>query len=127
MNSVSDNRPIVTLEQILGRHICPYCQHSYAQKSTLNRHLRENSCRALTPLVSKKDILEEVVILKKQNQELSDQIQKQCLSKLIVSDVPVTWSRPLHNEQHQRWTEIKFTFLSSCLQSLYLRYFEFDI
>ncbi len=70
MNSATQH---VTIEDLIGKHTCPHCQNNYAQKSSLTRHLKDNTCRALAPIIPKGSLVKELADLREQNKEILEQ------------------------------------------------------
>jgi hypothetical protein len=70
MNSLTKH---VTIEELIGKHTCQHCQNTYAQKSSLTRHMKDNSCRALAPVIPKGTLVRELADLREQNKEILEQ------------------------------------------------------
>ncbi len=88
---MSQNVEYVTSETVGTKLICEHCHGTFAQKSSLNRHLRDKSCKVLFPTSSKKDMLEEIAELRTRDQqkqevkELAKELAKEMLANLPVS------------------------------------------
>jgi hypothetical protein len=69
-------------QEIGNKYVCQHCNGGFAQKSSLNRHIRDKYCKVLNPGTSRKELLQF-----KNDHEKSDQIIEDRVMKRLAAQI----------------------------------------
>lgn len=76
MDSGCDNVRQITIEELIGKHICVKCQNTYVQKSSLTRHLKDSECGGHLMSKTKDHFAKELADLKEMNKVMCTNMKK---------------------------------------------------
>ncbi len=95
---------VIQLDQIGNKPACPHCHKQLAHKGSVERHIKDGSCRVLYPNSSKKDLLKykqeteaNYQSLKASIQDIQDmqknmaQTVEKAMEKTVVETMEKTW------------------------------------